>query len=618
MMEKFTFIDYNQFSSFMQNKDFQTNNIVFWTGAGIDCDTPTCLPLGAALTEKILSWTCGDMGAELFKKWGEICKAVNSLCWPKEKLHLSSIPRLESILERVRLCEKQSSIDGSNNSVMTMISGFSDAPPNPSHYALAKAISEGASVVTTNYSLCVETAFERLTGKKLSPEKVDNTSVYIYSIPNEAVGRIIHIHGVAFDKESIGISLSSVKNELPSQVVEIIKGWLHESKTFIFAGYSASDVFDVNLLFKRMYDAKIHGRSGLFIRHSKNNTPCLRTREGLEKVKEVLLPFSYQYVLDANTAKVLESLFPVNLTKICKSKDFDWEYLGEMVNYPQKRKIDLFVDLCQFLGINTSKVLEQPLLYSSNKEHQTEVWYSTYPKLAMAILQGRILEAIQFAVLLMRKESSLAGIDHLLRHLLAGAGVFLPFPQKRLYKRVQQVYSAFDSGNAIGWDVSADINQYTDWVMQTIYLCRKESSIKAFMEDTRRLGMCMQRVCRKIIGQGYAGVIEVNQLHLAYRNAAVLLAIYGDLTSFEKSYELLDRSTYYYLEASSIAGLIGNLNAGLFMAIIEKIRNAGITDELILFYYGAASRLCDIAGTKRYARFKEKFWTLYTRVSHEW
>lgn len=121
MMEKFTFIDYNQFSSFMQNKDFQANNIVFWTGAGIDCDTPTCLPLGAALTEKILSWTCGDMGAELFKKWGEICKAVNSLCWPKEKLHLSSIPRLESILERVRLCEKQSSIDGSNNSVMTMI-----------------------------------------------------------------------------------------------------------------------------------------------------------------------------------------------------------------------------------------------------------------------------------------------------------------------------------------------------------------------------------------------------------------------------------------------------------------------------------------------------------------
>lgn len=258
MMEKFTFIDYNQFSSFMQNKDFQANNIVFWTGAGIDCDTPTCLPLGAALTEKILSWTCGDMGAELFKKWGEICKAVNSLCWPKEKLHLSSIPRLESILERVRLCEKQSSIDGSNNSVMTMISGFSDAPPNPSHYALAKAISEGASVVTTNYSLCVETAFERLTGKKLSPEKVDNTSVYIYSIPNEAVGRIIHIHGVAFDKESIGISLSSVKNELPSQVVEIIKGWLHESKTFIFAGYSASDVFDVNLLFRHLPPAKIY------------------------------------------------------------------------------------------------------------------------------------------------------------------------------------------------------------------------------------------------------------------------------------------------------------------------------------------------------------------------
>ncbi len=154
--------------------------------------------------------------------------------------------------------------------------------------------------------------------------------------------------------------------------------------------------------------------------------------------------------------------------------------------------------------------------------------------------------------------------------------------------------------------------------MQTIYLRRTESNIKSFMEDTRRLGMCMQRVCKKIIEQGYAGVIEVNQLHLAYRNAAVLLAIYGDLSEFEKSYELLDRSTYYYLEASSIAGLIGNLNAGLFMAIIEKMRNAGIADELILFYYDAASRLCDIAGTKRYARFKDKLWTFYKRVSCEW
>lgn len=54
------------------------------------------------------------------------------------------------------------------------------------------------------------------------------------------------------------------------------------------------------------------------------------------------------------------------------------------------------------------------------------------------------------------------------------------------------------------------------------------------------------------------------------------------------------------------------------MAIIEKMRNAGIADELILFYYDAASRLCDIAGTKRYARFKDKLWTFYKRVSCEW
>lgn len=119
-----------------------------------------------------------------------------------------------------------------------------------------------------------------------------------------------------------------------------------------------------------MYDERIHGSDSFFIQHSKNNTPRFHTTEELEKVKAVLLPFSYQYVLDANTAKVLELLFPVNLTEIHKLKDFDWVRLGDMVKYSQGRKLDLFVDLCQFFGIDTSKVLEQPLLYSS-KEHQT-------------------------------------------------------------------------------------------------------------------------------------------------------------------------------------------------------------------------------------------------------
>ena len=319
MMEKFTFIDYNQFSSFMQNKDFQANNIVFWTGAGIDCDTPTCLPLGAALTEKILSWTCGDMGAELFKKWGEICKAVNSLCWPKEKLHLSSIPRLESILERVRLCEKQSSIDGSNNSVMTMISGFSDAPPNPSHYALAKAISEGASVVTTNYSLCVETAFERLTGKKLSPEKVDNTSVYIYSIPNEAVGRIIHIHGVAFDKESIGIyskhdaTKSGFRRELRSELS-------YDNFKKVFAQFCFITYYQAKI--ELTYDDivtvlnKIKGSNGITIFRPEDylydlvNSICVLYREG------VTYKFTHRSFQEYFSAIFLKELSDQNMEKM--------------------------------------------------------------------------------------------------------------------------------------------------------------------------------------------------------------------------------------------------------------------------------------------------------------
>ena len=40
-------------------KSFNPNKIVFWVGAGIDADAPTCLPIGNQLTEYVLELSCG-------------------------------------------------------------------------------------------------------------------------------------------------------------------------------------------------------------------------------------------------------------------------------------------------------------------------------------------------------------------------------------------------------------------------------------------------------------------------------------------------------------------------------------------------------------------------------
>ena len=45
-------------------------NIVFWIGAGIDCDGCTGLPLGGELTQFILREACGEEGAKnIMKTW---------------------------------------------------------------------------------------------------------------------------------------------------------------------------------------------------------------------------------------------------------------------------------------------------------------------------------------------------------------------------------------------------------------------------------------------------------------------------------------------------------------------------------------------------------------------
>ena len=75
-------------------KETDEKQTVFWVGAGIDIDTPTCLPSGRELTEFVLKNGFGDNKLSLLDHYKMQCDLINQNCIYAE---LDGIPRLVQI-----------------------------------------------------------------------------------------------------------------------------------------------------------------------------------------------------------------------------------------------------------------------------------------------------------------------------------------------------------------------------------------------------------------------------------------------------------------------------------------------------------------------------------------
>ena len=107
----------------------------------------------------------------------------------------------------------------------------------------------------------------------------------------------------------------------------------------------------------------------------------------------------------------------------------------------------------------------------------------------------------------------------------------------------------------------------------------------------------------------------MNQLHVALRDAAMLISVF--LPDFEKAYSFLQQSTYYYVEISSIDGILGNMNSAQLINFFHYLYTkdaAYCSDDL----YAIITRLCDIVGFKRHknvAKRMKRFIDLMLMVS---
>jgi hypothetical protein len=277
---------------------FPVHNWIIWVGAGISVSPPTRLPLGEPLTHFALDAACGEPVRRAAMEVWRRASAVAAT--PVQPVPFGSLPRLESLLGAIADVER----DAPDPSVRLLpgMSAFADAPPNSNHHALALLVLRGATVITTNFDLGVERALDRIAGRVGACTPLDHQGAFRRYVLDSSLGagEVIHIHGVADDLASLGMTLSRIKEGLSPAFTSYLERRLANGALLVVAGYSVSDSFDVTPYFAARPSGCWPGSALLFVQHGGGEAP--------RRLPEMAAGFGATEVLGVNTGEFLATL----------------------------------------------------------------------------------------------------------------------------------------------------------------------------------------------------------------------------------------------------------------------------------------------------------------------
>lgn len=583
--------------NYFHEKQISCDQIVFWVGSGIDSIPPTNLPRAAELLESIMTRACGNSAKEILRLWGRIKTEVDSFRISQNEF--SPLPRLETVIEQLMLCESNMK---QQYSILPVIQCFQYAPPNINHYALANAIKLGANVVTTNYTFCIQSAFRTIMGGHYdfnlnNMHHIENSSTYVFESNYRPAGKIYHIHGIASEQTQLGASLNEVKKSLPTDFIKQLESWLSKGKIFIFCGYSGSDSFDVNRYFLGRKVSQFIS-TGIVIRHTQSNQQPPAPTRLREKEKILLRVFQKRYIVFADTSEFLSLFYYSRLNNYPNNEhlNFDWKTKCMDLYYPLIYHKNFCIQLCSFLGINASLILGDNWIPSLEEQKVYSHWYTYYPCFSMARLNDDY-DQVYFWGNYLKSGDNADVIENLIHESLQS---FDDYSYARIVK-LEETTRSISSG--IGWEISTYINQCTVYIINKFLYCENIEEINEVRSRFFNDAETLNKACINIINGGYDKILDMNQFHLSLRDAAILTAIFT--LDFEKSYSLLQQSTYYYVEVSSIDGILGNLNSVQLIDFFNYLYNedAAYSSD---YWYMRVLKLCSIVDFKRHENIAKR------------
>lgn len=530
-------------------KKYTPSKIIFWVGSGIDYNKPTCLPLAKELLTEILNLSCG---IEYSKKLLESFESMNSV---------GDIPRMETVISEIKRFENELS---GPSTIITGFYSFLDAPPNDSHQILAQYLKRGANIVTTNYGNLVSKAFNLQYGDNsfpITPKFDDVLKMYTYSNPTITSGKIYHIHGVANNLKTVGISLDEVKNDLTTEFKKLLSYWIDNNYCFIFLGYSCSDTLDVNTFFENYQTNSSNQSTCIIIDFSTKNSFISKPNS---KFQSILSPFHKQIVYQTNTTLFLDLIKIEEYTPcITIYQPFQWLdwFKDNIVPYNPILNKYITIGLIKTLGLSPSEILPKKWYQKTNdKSLFKREWYANYYGMNI-IPVYKFFSKRKFANQL--TDDNLTKSDKYIKNLRIkkAASVCMPLLQVKKFLTKIDCNSTIQK---IDWQQSGSLNRNALWIIFDILKSPITTSrkITKHYNDAQIITECNNI----IIDLGGSFVVDFTQIITAMRYNGILSMIYEN--NYEKAVLFLKKSAFLYKDISSMDGVV---RCNLYLAFIEWI-----------------------------------------------
>lgn len=286
----------------IDNCKLKPQDLVFLVGCGVSIDSPSNLPSGKELTEFVIQQACGKKcESRITEIWSSIIDNIKKVR-PDLNYPILRLETLLNLLNEIDRNEKRTPI-------LNGLKSYAYITPNQNHKSLAFMLHEGASILTMNFDMGIEIAYEDKY-ESLLRGSFDNKIPY-YQTRRDGIaesGTIIHLHGDTkiFEYSNLGATMSQVKEGVPQDTAETFTSILSKAKLLIVLGYSVSDSYDITPFFREFVPPK-ETASLCFINHSEIGYSETLKDEGVAKASILGKNYSTIQVEVDNTWRWLKS-----------------------------------------------------------------------------------------------------------------------------------------------------------------------------------------------------------------------------------------------------------------------------------------------------------------------
>lgn len=538
---------------------------VFWCGAGISAESPSKLPLGKEYVEFILSkFINQSFPKELRDKLEKIDSILSNY-----DIKIGNCLRLESVISEIDLIEKNIAPNFAQKiKFKESLSFFNEGPYNINHWLLAKLVSMGSNVVTTNYDSGIEKALKEICPNEFELKKLKEGQ-YLLESKDENKGKVFYIHGIAYEPAELGITYQTVSRNFAPDLLNSLDSWLENSNYFVFLGYSCGDNYDVETYFESLKQSYTTVNScAVFVQRSEKQLS--------ESVRRYLACFPKSYVVIRKPANLLKTVFhELEEDKELSPDDFKWKNkVANSFKVSKEMRVLVFYRICKMIGMNVSVFkyyeTEKQGFDLLKKQHsgmgeRLIRWTEMY-----SIKEDENKEACEKYIEQLKKRKTISSdkvdfyndtsrfeINNIFTYMRDYQSLKENLPTlEELRKKIIELNG---TGEIINWRISTPIHQHLKVIVNDTQniICKQEKY--EIPEELKKRAKELLSCNDLIVSIDFDRFEEINQYCVALRIKAILLTLLFGEERKKDINDCIERYTDLYAKESCVQGVMMSL-----------------------------------------------------------